>query len=259
MGFHIQILRRLHVPMTLQQWSKLVSTDILFIHHPIHDSSHNSINYSECAAMDQNLPPEYIKILPHPHSHDPTVRIIPLSTSSKDTPAFEPKPSASPWAPFENLADFEYTETAVKGLLSKELVNTQLAKMNSTWAVGSTLSIKSHRDMEAVLSKARKYVVQVCNCIYLSALPHYYVSLVLIHKPNISLKVNLSQPRMKASVIKSHLSIEILGNGSWRSYKMSPWPRGICGMLSKSFTVTTIMKNESMMNQTQPMFGGKLM
>jgi muconolactone delta-isomerase len=66
--------------------------------------------------------------------------------------------------PFENLANFKYTETAVKGLLSKELVNMQLARINSTWAVRSLLSIENHRDMEKVLVKACKYFVQVHNC-----------------------------------------------------------------------------------------------
>lgn len=118
-----------------------------------------------------NLPSEYIKIVPHPHSPDPNIRIIPLSTqmSSEVAPVFQPKPNTCPWAPFKNLADFEYTETAVKGLLSKEVVNTQLAGINTTWAVGSFLSIKTHRDMENVLSKAREYFVQVYNWLY-----HYY-------------------------------------------------------------------------------------
>lgn len=142
-----------------------VQTYFIPWHYP---TPSHPINYSEHAATDLNLPLEYIKIVPHPHSHDRTVQIIPLSTSSrlKEATAFEPTPSTSPWAPFENLADFEYTETAVKGLLSKELVNTQLAKINSTWAAKSMLSIKSYRDMEAVLSKARRYFVQVCNCIF---------------------------------------------------------------------------------------------
>jgi hypothetical protein len=85
------------------------------------------------------------------------------------TPAssFQPKPNIRPWAPFKNLADFEYTETAVGGLLSKALVDKQLAGINSTWAVGSLLSIKSYRDMENVLSEARKYFVQVNNGIFI--------------------------------------------------------------------------------------------
>jgi hypothetical protein len=126
--------------------------------------SQENIKCVEHPATDLNFPQEYLKIIPHPHSCDPTTQII-LLTSSKDTPAFQPKPSVRPWAPFKNLVDFKYTETAINGLLSKELVNMQLARINSTWAVGSFLSIKSHRDMEKVLSKARTYFVQVSNYI----------------------------------------------------------------------------------------------
>ncbi|KAH9955792.1 hypothetical protein BGW80DRAFT_1188200 [Lactifluus volemus] len=119
----------------------------------------NATEQPEHPATDLNFPQEYLKIVPHPHSRDPTTQII-LLTSSKETLAFQPKPSVRPWAPFKNLVDFEYAETATKGLLSKKLVNTQLARINSTWALGSFLSIKNHRDMERVLSKARTYFVQ---------------------------------------------------------------------------------------------------
>ena len=73
----------------------------------------------------------------------------------------QPEPEPRPWAPFENLADFEYTETAVLGLLPKWIVNKQLAGLNSNWAEGSQLTIKNFTDMDKVLSKARKYFVQV--------------------------------------------------------------------------------------------------
>jgi hypothetical protein len=76
-------------------------------------------------------------------------------------PVFQPQPDPQPWAPFETLADFEYTETAVQGLLSKKLVNKQLAGFNSKWAVDSRLSIKNYSDMEKVLAKARRLTVQV--------------------------------------------------------------------------------------------------
>ena len=72
-----------------------------------------------------------------------------------------PQPEPRPWAPFQNLADFEYTETAVLGLLPKWIVNKQLAGLNSNWAEGSRLTIKNFTDMDKVLSKARKYFVQV--------------------------------------------------------------------------------------------------
>ncbi|KAJ3488350.1 hypothetical protein NLJ89_g11626 [Agrocybe chaxingu] len=65
-----------------------------------------------------------------------------------------------PWAPFCTLSDFEYTETAVTGLLSKKVVSKQLKGINSTWAVGSHLTIKNYKDMAAALTKARMYIVQ---------------------------------------------------------------------------------------------------
>lgn len=148
--------------MTMSLQGKLASIDISYM--SCHVLNLNFLGPGSVVA--ENFPhndSEYIKIIPHPHSRDPAVKIIPLSTSFDDTLAFQPKPSSCPWAPFKSLADFEYTETAVKGLLSKELVNAQLAGINSTWATGSLLSIKNHRDMEHVLSKACKYFVQVSN------------------------------------------------------------------------------------------------
>jgi len=55
-------------------------------------------------------------------------------------------------------------ETAVTGLLSKELVNKQLAGFNKGWAVGgSHLTIHNYGDMQKSLAKAREYGVQVPN------------------------------------------------------------------------------------------------
>ena len=113
------------------------------------------------------LPHEYIKIIPHPHSPDPTTIIIALS--SLNSPAarhlehttYMPHPEPCPWAPFENIADFEYTETAILGLLPRWIINKQLAGLNSSWADRSRLTIKNFTEMDKVLSKARKYFVQV--------------------------------------------------------------------------------------------------
>ena len=113
-----------------------------------------------------NLPDEFIKVIPHSHSPDPTPTIIPLTLSpslsiNASGPVFQPQFDPWPWAPFQTLADFEYTETAIQGLLSKALINKQLAGINSRWAAGSKLSIKNYNDMEKALAKARKHTVQV--------------------------------------------------------------------------------------------------
>ena len=52
-------------------------------------------------------------------------------------------------------------EIAIQSLLSKKIVNKQLAGINSNWGVGSKLSIKNYNDMEKVLAKAQKHTVQV--------------------------------------------------------------------------------------------------
>ena len=74
-----------------------------------------------------------------------------------------PQAEPRPWAPFKNITDFEYTETAVLGLLPKWIIDKQLAGFSSTWAEGSHLTIKSFSDMDKVLSRARKYYVQVSS------------------------------------------------------------------------------------------------
>jgi hypothetical protein len=122
-----------------------------------------------------HLPQEYIKIIPHPHSPIPTTKIIALSTSNSASHSecptyYMPQPEPCPWAPFENLSDFEYAETAVLGLLPKWIVDKQLVGFNSNWAERSRLTIKNFAEMEKVLSKARKYFVQVSRNQLLSPL-----------------------------------------------------------------------------------------
>jgi hypothetical protein len=130
-----------------------------------------------CSAFSQDnkihgpfLPEVYIKIIPHPHSVNSDVTIIPLtssnvSPSSQTSDTFLPVPTSRPWAPFRTLADFEYTETAVQGLLSENLVNKQLAGFNERWSIaGSHLTIHTYKDMQDSLAKAREYMVQV-SCV----------------------------------------------------------------------------------------------
>lgn len=99
--------------------------------------------------------------------------IIPLTSSntplslSQATIRFFPAPECQPWALFQTLADFEYTETALKGLLLKDLVDKQLAGFNGKWAIGgSHLTLHTYKDMQDSLMKAREYGVQVsCSMI----------------------------------------------------------------------------------------------
>ncbi len=116
-----------------------------------------------------HLPEVYIKIIPHPHSSNTDITIVPLSLSDASlvstqsaTTSFLPEPESRPWAPFRTLADFEYTETAVKGLLSKDLVDKQLNGFNKKWSIGgSHLTLHTYKDMQDALAKAREYGVQV--------------------------------------------------------------------------------------------------
>ena len=126
-----------------------------------------------------------------------------------------PQPEPRPWAPFENLADFEYTETAVLGLLPKWIINKQLAGLNSNWAEGSRLTIKNFMDMDKVLSKARKYFVQVSENLLLSP--------SLIHSDvSISSSMTVSRQITKGKYRNLPSSIEIHGNGFYQLFKTNP-------------------------------------
>jgi hypothetical protein len=119
-----------------------------------------------------HLPNVYIRIVPHPHSINTDITIVPLTSSNTPSGSlssklqaenhFIPPSEGRPWAPFRTLADFEYTETAVKGLLSEDLVNKQLAGFNGKWSLGgSQLTIRTYKDMKNSLVKARQYGIQV--------------------------------------------------------------------------------------------------
>lgn len=118
--------------------------------------------------LQAQLPVTYLKVVPHPSSLSPHIEIIPISPN----PALpSPVPSLSsnqhndimrPYAPFHTLADFEYTETAVIGLLSKDLVDQQLRGINGYWSDGNShLTLKSYADMKRALEKACEYVIKV--------------------------------------------------------------------------------------------------
>jgi hypothetical protein len=107
------------------------------------------------------LPSKFIKIISHPHSMTTEPTIIPLeggsvveSTPDK-APTFIQDVGEKPWAPFRTRADFEYTETAIKGLLSKNIVDAQLQGINNHWAKRSKITLQTYMDMERTLAIAR--------------------------------------------------------------------------------------------------------
>ena len=120
---------------------------------------HNNIQYGPC------LPEAYIKTIPHPKSVCQTSLIIPLvgpSPVRESAALYIPQPENQPWAPFRTLEDFEVTEVAITSLMRKAAINKLLAGVTGRWSNGnSAVTLKKYSDMEAVLSKARKYVVQV--------------------------------------------------------------------------------------------------
>ncbi len=75
-----------------------------------------------------------------------------------------------PWAPFLSLADFEYTETAVNGLLSKKTIDKQLSGFNSRWAIGSHLSIQNSKTWKLPLRWQCEYIVKVSVLIFATSI-----------------------------------------------------------------------------------------
>jgi len=108
----------------------------------------------------------FIKIIPHPDSGVSEPIIIPLESRDavdydSKSHSFTPLLHSKPWAPFRSREDFEYTETAVKGLLNKDIVNAQLSGLQGHWATSTPITLQSYGDMEKSLVAARQYGVQV--------------------------------------------------------------------------------------------------
>ncbi|KAK7029209.1 hypothetical protein R3P38DRAFT_3267043 [Favolaschia claudopus] len=70
-----------------------------------------------------------------------------------------------PWAPWNSLADFGYTESAVKGVLSKDIIDMQLKGLSGPWSNpgGSRITMKDYRDYKLYLAKARTLGVKFLN------------------------------------------------------------------------------------------------
>jgi hypothetical protein len=103
----------------------------------------------------------------HPHSgvKETIIPLEHLDSAINEIPdtVLLPQIRSKPWAPFRSREDFEYTETAVTGLLSKDIVNKQLFGMRNRWAKSTRITLRSHSDMEKSLTAARQYGVKVCR------------------------------------------------------------------------------------------------
>ena len=155
-------------------------------------------------------PSTFIKIIHHPHSLIAEPTIIPLEgentvNSAQPIPVF-PQKANKPWAPFRTRADFEYTETAVKGLLSKSIVDAQLRGINNSWSKHSKITLRSYADVEDSLGAARTYGVEVSK--------HFLnLSSNMFDWPRCSLKLDVSQKNSKAKHMNSNFRIVLHLNG----------------------------------------------
>jgi hypothetical protein len=122
-----------------------------------------------------HLPQAFIKIIPHPKSANQMSLIIPLignSLAGDSAAPFVPRPENRPWAPFRTLEDFEVTELAITSLMPRTGIAKLLAGVTGKWSNGkSPVTLKKYSDMDAVLYKAQKYVVQVCSRLQAFHLP----------------------------------------------------------------------------------------
>lgn len=131
-------------------------------------SLQNETDVDDAPAIYPQLPTAYIKVIPHPHSHKPSI-IIPLDGSSApDAPSPTlPQPTSKPWAPFRNLPDFQFTERAVKTLMPAKDIDGWLYDIRNSWSRdGSNITFKNHTDMDRSLNAANDYFVPVCSTLF---------------------------------------------------------------------------------------------
>jgi hypothetical protein len=202
-----------------------------------------------------HLPQAYLKIIPHPKSMNQISLIIPLignslAGDSESAAHFVPQPENRPWAPFRTLEDFEVTELAITSLMPKTGITKLLAGVTGKWSNGKgPVTLKTYSDMDAVLYKARKYVVQVCSKLHVFNYPSEFIV-------SSSTKKSLRNSMEKSILFR--FNIEIPGSTFALSSPMNPSCRSICGTLSRNIIVRVFLKSNSSMNQTLQRHGGML-
>jgi hypothetical protein len=147
-----------------------VQTLVIQIDKPLDDNTEQSLlkDRDPIVQYGPHLPEAFIKIIPYPKSANQTLSsIIPLignSLAGETAALYVPQPESRAWAPFRTLEDFEVTELAITSLMPKTGITKLLAGVTGKWSNGiSPVTLKKYSNMDAVLYKARKYVVQVCS------------------------------------------------------------------------------------------------
>lgn len=176
-----------------------------------------------------HLPEAYLKYIPHPKSANQTSLIIPLIGNSQvgeSAVSLVRQPENRPWAPFRTLEDFEVTELATTSLMSKTSITKLLAGVTGKWSYGeSPVTLKKYSDMDTVLNKARKYVVQVRYVL------DYYKCSIYSSEFIVSSSMKKSLQNSMERSILFHFNIEIPGNTFPVLLAMNPSYRSICGTL----------------------------
>ena len=108
------------------------------------------------------MPETFIRIVHHPHSEIANDLIIPLVHNGSANPApdhSDPRTQNSstniiPWLPFQTQQDFEYTSSAVRGVIPSKIIDEQLYGMHHGWSKKSRITLCNSADMKAVLATA---------------------------------------------------------------------------------------------------------
>ncbi|KAJ7842571.1 hypothetical protein B0H14DRAFT_2586293 [Mycena olivaceomarginata] len=121
------------------------------------------------AALDNpKLPAVYLLSEPHPKDLLAAGKIISLChpTMREVDPTITKRvenliDAARPYAPWTTLSDFQYTETAVQGLLKPKFIDTQLKGMTGSWLRGQgDITLKDYHEYRRVLTQAHLSGVQ---------------------------------------------------------------------------------------------------
>lgn len=125
------------------------------------------VSASRMTPDPSSSPDEFIEIQHHPHSNLHERTIVPLDAeefpkTKMDAPSLIqdiPDPEW-PWAPFRTRADFEFAEIVVTGCLKKDITDKILDGIHGGWAKNTSLTFRTHQDVQDSLASARKFILQ---------------------------------------------------------------------------------------------------